>query len=332
MLFFLISLGTSLVLLSCSPVHAQPPRQRVSIVVIDEAEAGVLPPHLNQVRGKILSEFYAHIRSVVADLVRFEVVEEPDMEEDYLLSVTVRKFIKSFRNKHLLGRPPTEIEMTIPPEARFLNQDESPQEVVAEPVIIVGLECKVTDAVTGKIVWSGFQDSTCLVPYDVQQYLFVQYPQLNDPELMSTYMVDIAHAPALMALQNVSRVFLSTHAEDVETTRRFFQDICATLQDEVDRRLPVVGDVIEVVTGDTLRVQLNIGSTYGVEEGQRMMIVRPVVSGGRKTRKIGEIQVERVRPLSAVAFLLKIDKNLRKEGGSVEVGDRVISKGGRRKR
>ena len=330
---FLIGLAT--VLFGGQPAKAQPHIYTIGLVFTDLVDQEILPVHLAEQHPRLMREIERTIRDVFTDLGRFRVVRLQNIREgrdpvyqggnsvDFIAHVILNKAYKTYHNK------------VIPYEDLGLFDDGRPSEersyeVISLPAIVGQLEVKLVDLHRDKIFWSDLRDSSAVIPYDQQLFLYNtwKYPGASHPGLTRAFLADLLRLqmadPATERALNVAeRWFVAKPSSDLAVARGLLKGLADNLAPDLDANLPLEGRIATLLPERKGKphVRLNIGARHGLTKRMRFDVWRPRPS----QQKVGQIEVIDVDSTTAIARLRKLDKKLKKRGDGLQVQDRVIS-------
>ena len=330
--FFLIGLAS--LVLGGQPANAQPHIYTIGLVFTDLVEQEILPVHLAEQHPRLMREIERAIRDIFTDLGRFRVVRlrsirearDPTGQEpiDYLAHFILNKAHKTYHNQVIHHY-----------EDWGLLDDGGPSEgqtytVISLPSIVCQLEVKLEDLHRDKIFWSDLRDSSAVIPYDKQLFLYNswKYPGASHPGLTRAFLADLLRLqmadPATERALNVAeRWFVSKPSSDLAVARGVLKGLADNLAPDLDANLPLEGRIAALLPERKGKphVELNIGTQHGLTKRMRFDVWRPRPS----QQKVGQIEVVDVDSTTAIARLRKLDKKLKKRGDGLQVQDRVIS-------
>jgi hypothetical protein len=99
----------------------------------------------------------------------------------------------------------------------------------------------------------------------------------------------------------------------------------ADLIPEIDANLPLSGSIVsQAGLDEKLRpmFQLDLGIDVGIRNKMRLEVFR----SGKSGSKIGQIEIVSVDSASSIGRVRKLERSVRKRGGTIDVGDQVISR------
>ena len=331
----LFLIGLAFLVLGSQPANAQPHIYTIGLVFTDLVDQEILPVHLAEQHPRLMREIERAIRDIFADLERFHTVRLQSVSEahdpvyqggksvDFIAYVILNKAYKTYHNKIIHyenlglfddGRP----------------SEERSYEVISLPAIVGQLEVKLEDLRRDKIFWSDLRDSSAVIPYDKQLFLYNtwKYPGASHPGLTHAFLADLLRLqmadPATERALNVAeRWFVSKPSSDLSVARRVLKGLADDLAPDLDANLPLEGRIAALLPERKGKphVQLNIGARHGLTKRMRFDVWRPRPS----QQKVGQIEVVDVDSTTAIARLRKLDKKLKKRGDGLQVQDRVIS-------
>lgn len=320
---------------SASRSGGQPETYAVGVIVDDQLLPEQLPPHMLRIHPIVIDEFNRHVRALLEATGRCRILNLTksarrlmDREAiDFVLVVTLYKLGKSYRNRVYYFREGDVFDAVVKPQ---MEQD-FPYEVVSEPSAVIQFGMELMDS-EDRVMWSSIIDSTEIVPYDSQIYLYNtdRYPGVTHPDLLQRYHSGLTRlrlgTPQVDRMLEVSdRWFVSGPRDDLETLRSLLESAVVSSYGELDGHIPLAGRILAVEPTkkkDKPKLTLGIGYRHGAVPKMRLQVRRAGGEGG----KVGEIEIVEVDSLSSIAKTRKIEKKLRNRGESFQVGDRVISK------
>ena len=323
-------------LLSPSRSGGQPETYAVGVIVEDRLLPEQLPPHLLRVHPIIIDDLTRHVRALLDATGRCKVFNLQEtrargMERnalDFVLVVTLHKSGKSYRNRVFYFRDGDLFHAVVQPQV----EQDFPYEVVSEPSAVVQLGMELSDS-GDRVIWSSIIDSTAIVPYDRQVFLYNtdRYPGVTHPDLLHRYHSGLTRLrmgnPQADRMLDVSdRWFVSRTRDDLETIRSLLKSAVASSYGELDGHLPLAGKILEIeptTERGKPKLTLDIGFGHGAIPKMRLKVTRSRLG---ETNKVGEIEITELDSLFSTAESRKIEKWLRKKGAGFEVGDRVFSK------
>ena len=329
---------TVVVLAFFCPTGAQPRVYTVGLVFTDAIDRHALPPHLKRQHPVTIGDMRREIRGLFTSLGRFRPLwirssgppEDPEYigarSVDFIAHITLNKAYKIYSNQvlyfyggDLFNRPGVQ------------GQDGgTPYEVISRPAITGQFEVKLVNPHKDRIFWSALRDSTAIVPYKEDLFLYNswKYPGLSHPDLVRAFLADIlrlqqVNSSVERALNVSARWFISSPEQDAETARGLLRGLAASFAADLDGNLPLEGRIAALLAPqkDKPHVRLNIGARHGLAPRMRLEVWRSRPAD----QKVGQIEVVEVDSTTAVARLRKLDKKLRKRGEGLQVLDRVVS-------
>lgn len=324
----LFLLGLAVVLLEVQAANAQPHIYTVGLVFTDLVALEVLPVHLADQHPLLMREIERAIRESFANLGRFRTRRlqrggEARDSVNYIAHFALNKAYKTYHNKVIHyedlglfddGRP----------------SDDRSYEVISLPAFVGQLEVKLVDPSRGKTFWSDLRDSSAVIPYDKQLYLYNtwKYPGASHPSLTRAFLADLlrlqmANPATERALNVAERWFVSKPSSDLAVARGLLEELADNLAPDLDANLPLEGRIAGLLPEQKGKphVRLNIGARHGLTARMRFDVWRPRPS----QQKVGQIEVVAVDSTTAIARLRKLDKQLKKRGDGLRRQDRVIS-------
>ena len=331
---YLFLIGLTSLVLGIRPTNAQPHIYAIGLVFTNLVDQEVLPVHLAEQHPRLMREIERAIRDVFTGLGRFRVVRlrstregrDPTGQEpiDYIAHFILNKAHKTYHNQVIHYY-----------ENSGLFDDGGPSEdqsytVISLPAIVGQLEVKLMDLHRDKIFWSDLRDSSAVIPYDQQLFLYNtwKYPGASHPGLTRAFLADLlrlqmADSATERALNVAERWFVSKPSSDLAVARGLLYGLANNLAPDLDANLPLEGRIAALLPERKGKphVQLNIGAQHGLMKRMRFDVWRPRPS----QQKVGQIEVVDVDSTTAIARLRKLDKKLKKRGDGLQVQDRVIS-------
>lgn len=330
----LLLIGWAAILFGNQPANAQPHIYTIGLVFTDLVDQEALPVHLADQHPLLVREIERTLRDIFADMGRFRAVRlrsiggasDPNQGEepvDYIAHFTLNKAYKTYHNKVIHyenlglfddGRP---------------SEDRS-YEVISLPAIVGQLEVKLADPRRDRIFWSDLRDSSAVIPYDKQLYLYNswKYPGASHPSLTRAFLADLlrlqmANPSTERALNVAERWFISKPSSDLAVARGVLKGLAGNLAPDLDANLPLEGRIAALLPArkGKSHVRLNIGARHGLLKRMRFDVWRPRPS----QQKVGQIEVVEMDSTTAIARLRKLDKELKKRGDGLQIQDRVIS-------
>ena len=332
----LFLIGLFIFLVGGQPANAQPHIYTVGLVFTDLVDQGILPVHLAEQHPRLMLEIERAIKDIFTDLGRIRVVPLRSIREardptyhgkksiDYIAHFILNKAHKTYHNQVIHYY-----------ENLGLLDDGGPSEdqsytVISLPSIVCQLEVKLEDPHRDKIFWSDLRDSSAVIPYDEQLFLYNtwKYPGASHPGLTRAFLADLLRLqmadPATERALNVAeRWFISKPSSDLAVARGVLKGLADNLAPDLNANLPLEGRIAALLPERKGKphVQLNIGAQHGLTKRMRFDVWRPRPS----QQKVGQIEVVDVDSTTAIARLRKLDKKLKKRGDGLQVQDRVIS-------
>lgn len=329
----LIGLATAILGGIC-PAAAQPQVYTIGLVFADRVDTTALPPHMQRQHPVLMRDLRQKMHRLFATLGRFRIFQlQISGEEnrptylgaqsvDFVVHMTLNKAYKIYSNQVLY------------PNYAIPNRGDQaggpPYEVISLPAITGQLEAKLVDPHKDRIFWSALRDSTAIVPYDEQIFLYNswKYPGLSHPGLLRAFLADIlrlqqVNSSVERALNASDRWFVSAPNRDAEIAAGLLQGLAASFTADLDGNLPLEGRIEAMLPEQQGKphVLLNIGERHGLEPRLRLEIWRPLPSA----QKVGQLEVVEVDSTTAIARLRKLDKKLKKRGEGLQLLDRAIS-------
>ena len=328
---YLFLIGLASLVLGGQPASAQPHIYTIGLVFTDLVDQEILPVHLAEQHPRLVREIERAIRDIFTDLGRFRAVRLRSIREgrgqesiDYIAHFILNKAHKTYHNQVVYHY-----------ENFGLLDDGGPSEdqsytVISLPSIVGQLEVKLEDPHRDKIFWSGLRDSSAVIPYDEQLFLYNswKYPGASHPGLTKAFLAEILRLqmadPATERALNVAeRWFVSKPSSDLAVARGVLKGLADNLAPDLDANLPLEGRIAALLPERKGKphVRLSIGAQHGLTKRMRFDVWRPRPS----QQKVGQIEVVDVDSTTAIARLRKLDKKLKKRGDGLQVQDRVIS-------
>ena len=330
----LFLIGWAAILFGNQPANAQPHRYTIGLAFTDLVDQEALPVHLADQHPLLMREIERTLRDIFADMGRFRAVRlrsiggasDPNQGEeavDYIAHFILNKAYKTYHNKVIHyenlglfddGRP---------------SEDRS-YEVISLPAIVGQLEVKLADPRRDRIFWSDLRDSSAVIPYDKQLYLYNswKYPGASHPSLTRAFLADLlrlqmANPSTERALNVAERWFISKPSSDLAVAQGVLKGLAGNLAPDLDANLPLEGRIAALLPARKGKphVRLNIGARHGLLKRMRFDVWRPRPS----QQKVGQIEVVEMDSTTAIARLRKLDKELKKRGDGLQIQDRVIS-------
>ena len=332
-------MGFATFILGIYPAAGQPQIYNIGIVFTDLVEQETLPLHLQQRHPAIIKAIHQEIRQLFADLGRFRTLRlqssgEPDdpfyhgaQSVDYIAHFTLNKAYKTYHNQVLYY---FDGKGSLPDFDDGGRSDESSYEVISLPSIVGQLVVKLVNPHEDKIFWSDLRDSSAVIPYDQQLFLYNawKYPGASHPSLVRTFLADILRLqmanPSVERALNVSeRWFVSNPSNDIEVAMGLLRGLTANMAADIDANLPLEGRIRTILPElkGKPHVQLDIGAQHGLASKMRLDVWR----AGPAKQKVGQLEIVETDSTTAIAKLRKLDKKLKKHGEGLQLQDRVIS-------
>jgi len=322
------------------PAASQPQIYTIGLVFTDRVDMTALPPHMQRQHPVFVRDLCQDMWDLFADLGRFRTLRlritgEEDhpiyvggRSVDFVAHIILNKAYRIYRNRILYYYGGGEFLYNRPHKG---GQDGGgPYEVVSLPAITGQLEVKLVDPHKDEIFWSALHDSTAIVPYEEEIYLYNswKYPGLSHPGLVRAFLADIlrlqqANSSVERALNVSERWFVSAPSHDVEIAAGLLQGLANSFAADLDSNLPLEGRIEAMLPEQKGKphVLLNIGERHGLEPRLQLEVWRPLPSA----QKVGQLEVVEVDSTTAVARLRKLEKKLEKRGEGLQLLDRVIS-------
>ena len=331
----LFLIGWAAILFGNQPANAQPHLYTIGLAFTDLVDQEALPVHLADQHPLLMREIERTLRDIFADMGRFRAVRLRSIGEardpvyqgeesvNYIAHFMLNKAYKTYHNKVIHyenlglfddGRP---------------SEDRS-YEVISLPAIVAQLEVKLEDPRRDRIFWSDLRDSSAVIPYDKQLYLYNswKYPGASHPSLTRAFLADLlrlqmANPSTERALNVAERWFISKPSSDLAVARGVLKGLASNLAPDLDANLPLEGRIAALLPARKGKphVRLNIGARHGLLKRMRFDVWRPRPS----QQKVGQIEVVEMDSTTAIARLRKLDKELKKRGDGLQIQDRVIS-------
>ena len=321
------------------PIAGQPQIYNIGLVFTNLVDQEALPLHLRQQHPAVVKEINQEARKLFADLGRFRTlrlrssgaIDDPvyhgAQSVDFIAHFILNKAYKTYHNQ---------VNYFFYNEGAFSQIDDGGRsedksyEVVSLPSIIGQLEVKLIDPHRDRIFWSDLRDSSAIIPYDEQLYLYNtwKYPGASHPGLVRAFLADILRLqmanPSVERALNVSeRWFVSAPSSDLAVAKGLLKGLAADLAADIDANIPLEGRIAAILPEQKGKshVQLNIGAQHGLASRMRLDVWRAEPS----QQKVGQLEVVEIDSTTAIARLRKLDKKLRKRGEGLQLQDRVIS-------
>ena len=330
--YILLSLGSK-------ASDGQPRIHNIGIAFTDRVDQDTLPLHLQQQHPTIVNGVSQDARKLFADLGRFRTLRlltsgtpgnpfyHGAESVDYIAHFILNKAYKTYHNQ---------VNYFFHNENAFsqfqdggVSKDQR-YEVVSRPAFVAQLEIKLVDPNRNHIFWSDLRDSSAVVPYDEQLYLYNtwKYPGASHPGVIRAFLADLlrlqlANPSVERALNVAERWFVSTPSNDLAVAKGVLTGLTVKLAADIDANLPLEGRVTAILPEHKgkSRVRLNIGGQHGLASRMRLDVWRPAPS----KQKVGQLEVVESDSTTAIAKLRKLDKKLKKRGEGLQIQDRVIS-------
>ena len=334
----LIGLATAILGGIC-PAASQPQVYTIGLAFTDRVDTTALPPHMQRQHPVFVRDLRRKMRDLFAALGRFRTLQlqisgEEDhptylgaRSVDFVAHMTLNKAYKVYNNQVLYFN---DGGLLYPRPDKGGRDGGSPYEVVSLPAITGQLEARLVNPHKDRIFWSALRDSTTIVPYDEQRFLYNswKYPGLSHPGLVRVFLADIlrlqqVNSSVERALNVSDRWFVSASRHDTEIAAGLLEGLVTSFAADLDSNLPLEGRIEAMLPEqkDKPHVQLNIGERHGLRPRLRLDVWRPLPSA----QKVGQIEVVEVDSTTAVARLRKLEKKLKKRGECLQRLDRVIS-------
>ena len=247
----------------------------------------------------------------------------PRNDIDYLLHLVLRRADKLFRNRTIyFSNPNSAISLGV--------EDTQAGETLALPIFSAAIEVRLIDPVKRRVIWSTLQDSSVLLPHSNNYVLNVdKYPGYTPSEVIRKYVAPILmqrfRSPSsLRMLQAADRWYISDAEGDGAAGGRLLTEIVRNILPQVDAQLPLFGTIVSELAPDGKnrpQYTLNVGANQGIVVDLKLDVFRKRL----RDTKVGELKIVSVEPSTAVARLHKLDRSIRRSGGSITVGDEVLS-------
>lgn len=321
------------------PALAQPRTCTVGLVITDKVEVSGLPAHLQARHPQLVADLGAQVRSLLSQLGRLQILNWDTTfsadryqyrgpgEVDYVIHMFLSRADKTFSNRIIHISPMTGLPSGYGSGGQGAGLD---YEVISLPAISDRLEIRLVDPRRNKVLWSAQRDSTLIVPFDPQGFIFNtrKYSGLTPPWLLREHLADLMRLrqnnSAVDRLLDVAdRWFISKPAADVKVSQALLEGMVKSIAEDLDSNLPLEGRIAAIlpsVAGEE-RVQLDIGARHGLVPKLRLEVWRPLPA----TEKVGELEVVAVDSTTATARLRGLTKRIRKQGEDLRLQDRVIS-------
>jgi len=324
----LVLIGLIIGLFGSQPTNAQPHIYTIGLVFTDRVALEMLPVHLAEQHPRLLQDIDETIAATFMALGRFRTVRLQRIDDahnpvDYIAHFTLNKAYKTYHNQVIYYADAGRFDDYGP-------SDDRTYEVISLPAIVGQLEVKLVDPRHDHILWSDLRDSSAVIPYDKHLYLYNtwKYPGASHPGLTRAFLADLlrlqmANPATERALSVAERWFISKPSSDLAVAKGLLKGLADKLAPDLDAHLPLEGRIAALLSAQKGKphVQLNIGTRHGLVKRMRFEVWRPRPS----QQKVGQIEVIDVDSTTAIARLRKLDKKLKKRGGSLQIQDRVIS-------
>ena len=248
----------------------------------------------------------------------------PRRDIDYLLHLVLRRADKLFRNRTIyFSNPNSAISLGV--------EDTQAGETIALPVFSAAIEVRLIDPLKKRVIWSTLQDSSVSLPHSNNYVLNVdKYPGYTPSEVIREHVAPILsqrfRSPSsLRMLQAADRWYISDAEGDGAVGGRLLAEIVRNILPQVDAQLPLFGTIASELAPDGKnrpRYIIDVGANQGIVVNLKLDVFRKQL----RDKKVGELKIVSVEPSTAVARLHKLDRSIRKSGGSITVGDQVLSK------
>lgn len=332
-------IGLATILLGTYPVTGQPQIYNIGLVFTDLVDLEVLPLHLRQQHPAVVRAINRETRKLFADLGRFRTlrlqgsgeIDDPHYQGaqsvDYIAHFILNKAYKTYHNQVLYYYYNEGAFRQLDDGGR---SEDSSYEVISLPAIVGQLEVRLIDPHRDQILWSDLRDSSAVIPYDEQLYLYNswKYPGASHPGLTRAFLADIMRLqdanPAMERALSVSeRWYVSKPSNDLAVAKGLLKGLAAELAADIDANLPLEGRIATLLPEQQGKphVQLNIGAQHGLASQMRLDVWRL----GPLQQKVGQLEVVETDSTTAIARLRKLDKKIKKRGEGLQLQDRVIS-------
>lgn len=242
--------------------------------------------------------------------------------ETFALYLTLRRFGKLFRNRSLYHTRQ---------DLAATAQEPMSYEMMSLPVLSGALEARLVNLKNEKTTWSALHDSSVLLPHH-ENFIYnpEKYPGLMPQDIIRDYAVPILRMrslrpSALRMLAVADRWYISDEAEDRTAAVEMLKGMVADLVPEIDAHLPLYGSVDSLAGRDKKDrplVRINLGYKDGIHKKARLDVLRPEMPDP----KIGQVEVLSVDSTSAIGYLRKLERTVRKRGDTVHIGDQIVSR------
>ena len=248
----------------------------------------------------------------------------PRNDIDYLLHLVLRRADKLFRNRTIyFSNPNSAISLGV--------ENTQAGETIALPVFSAAIEVRLIDPTKRQVIWSTLQDSSMLLPHSGNYVLNVdKYPGYTPSEVIREHVAPILmqrfRSPSsLRMLRAADRWYISDAEGDGAAGGRLLTEIVRNILPQVDAQLPLFGTVVSELAPDGKnrpQYSIDVGANQGMVVNLKLDVFRKRL----RDTKVGELKIVSVEQSTAVARLHKLDRSIRKSGGSITVGDQVLSK------
>jgi hypothetical protein len=203
-------------------------------------------------------------------------------------------------------------------------------EVVSLPAISDRLEIRLVAPGRKKVLWSAQRDSTLIVPFDPQGFIFNthKYPGFTPPRLLREHLAGLLrlrqdNRAVDRLLEVADRWFVSKPAAELKASQELLGTLVQSLIADLDCNLPIEGRITRLLPGETGEslVEVDLGARHGLAPALHLEVWRALPA----TEKVGELEVVSVDSTTATARLKSLAKKIRKQGEGLQPLDRVIS-------
>ena len=312
-------------------------RPSVNIGYTSLIDTTLVWPHMQKFHRTNLLYMHALTDSKLRSLGRFNLSSEivsldpqsvtifsPELEAKYVAHFILRSLNRIYRNRTVYLRNPGYAPLT-------QRQEEAvPRQIKALPAVSISIEIRLIDKTSKKTLWSQLQDSTVLLPHRERFILNPEkYPGYTDPRFIQEYTAPILrqrfrNPGALRTLTVADRWYLSSPQDDITYARKLSEGVIVKSINDLVAQLPITGRILSTEEPDRqARRQfiIDLGSEHGIRDGLRL----DVYSEKRKLEKIGQIKIVTTDSSTSLAREHKIERNARKNGVILSVGDPVVS-------